>query len=210
MKKEIILLAISPKNKNWCVVGIDLASNSFVRLLTKSGGDLSANHLRYADEILAQVLDVVEVDFLEHCPSFCHQEDWKTNTDIPWKFLCRFSPMDLIALSSDDPFVFKNSSFYISTIDAKSLSKSVLLVQIEDVQNYTRVTMEGKSKQKLSFKYKGHLYADFSVTDPQFLLPSKTVVCAKALAVITLPNPIDEWSQKNGKCYKFIARLFPL
>ena len=96
MKRKIILLAISPKNHNHCVVGVDIETGKFVRCLNEYGQELTSQNIVYKNKSSeAQILDLVEIDFLEHKPSFCHQEDWTTNTKLGFEY---FSNIPLIYL----------------------------------------------------------------------------------------------------------------
>ncbi|WP_428075292.1 dual OB domain-containing protein [Candidatus Avelusimicrobium luingense] len=211
MKKEILLLAKSPKNLKLCVVGLDLETGTFVRLLSKIGSELMPNHLRCSNGIDAEVLDVVEVDFLAPAPSFCHQEDWRINTDIPFKYLCPFGVNDLKGILSTDPFIFGNTNYALSLGEAKVVTKSILLVKITDIQNTISVSLTTrKIRNKLFFNYKGRAYADFAITDFKYRHSRSKISYKEALAVMTLANPIDTYSQEHGLCYKFIAQLFPL
>lgn len=210
MKKEILLLAISPKHSNYCVVGYDFESGCFVRLLSKAGTELTSSHLKYENGTFAKVLDVIEVEFLSPAPSYCHQEDWKINTDIPCKFLCKFSKNDLGELCSVENFIFRDILPYLNVEEAKKISKSILLLKIFNVRNHVVVYDMGKMKNKLYFNYNNFPYHGISITDPIYINPSKNICCKEAFALISLADPKEKWCQEHGKCFKFVAQLFPL
>ena len=210
MKKEILLLAVSPKHSNYCVVGYDFENEHFVRLLSKTGAELTSSHLRYENRAMARVLDVIEVEFLAPSPSYCHQEDWKINTDIPCKFLCKFSRNDLEELCSTENIIFKNTFPYLSIECARKLTKSILFLKISNVHSQAVQYETGKIKNKLSFDYNHFHYQGISITDPIYISPFTKVCCKEAFALISLADPKDPWCQQYGKCFKFIAQLFPL
>lgn len=216
MKRKVILLAISPKNHNHCVVGIDIETGKFIRCLNEKGKELTSKDIEYKNKSgKAQILDLVEINLLEHRPSFCHQEDWTISTEIGLKYSSAINLIHLGKYLSNDNFIFGNIKYYLDIDEAKKLKKSILLIKIQNIQSSLQEkiyipTGEYKIKHKLNFLYNNYQYTQYAITDPKYINSTSIISCKEALAVITLANPSDAWCQENNMCYKFIATLVPL
>ena len=66
MKKILVILAKSAKYGNYCVAGIELSTNKWIRPISHDENiedAVPAADLIYSDNTEAQILDVVEIDF---------------------------------------------------------------------------------------------------------------------------------------------------
>lgn len=209
MKKQLVILTKSARHGGYCVAGIDLETNKFIRLISNNQavkGSLTSSHMRCDDSRYANILDVVEVDLIKPVPTETHPEDWLIDETKQWKNLGKFKMKNFNKdwLCSDE-YIFVNNNEYISLESAKLAAKSIIIALVKDLKIY-QVEYNGKNKQKADFVYRGEIYEYFSITDFDFF--DEEHQFDKALVVVSLPN--DEWSYKNDRFYKFVAKVFPI
>lgn len=217
MKKLIVILAKSAKQGNYCVAGIELSTNKWIRPIShdeKIEDAVTAAELTYSDNTEAQILDVVEIDF-EDTPVenkiqpenfFFKNKTWKKlgswNLSDVEKF-CGFDSTDLI-------FYDTSRRLELSALDNFDRKKSLLILPIENLS----VSVEFRNDEKkiqANFNYGGVKYERFSVGDIALREKFSDSPCGeffvteKAVATFSLTNPY-----KDSRCYKMLANLFLL
>lgn len=215
MKKLIVILAKSAKHSNYCVAGMELSTNKWIRPIShdKTIEDaVTAAELTYSDNTEAQIFDVVEIDF-EDTPaqnkiqpenSFFKNSTWKKfgswNLSDVEKF-CGFDSTDLI-------FYDTSRRLELSTLENVNRQKSLLILPIENISIVTEIRNDEK-KIQANFSYGGVNYERFSVGDIALREKFSDKPCGnffvaeKAVATFSLTNPY-----KDNRCYKMIANLF--
>jgi hypothetical protein len=173
--KTMICLAASRKTGGRCIAGKDIDSNTWIRPVSSGNEDAIDNiHSKYADGALAQVLDVIEIQFSAPYPNQ-HQTENILITDTRW---IKKGESALTALKNmlDNPgslWSNWNSSYNgkndrIDNVHIKNIYNSLYLISVDCTIN---VKIEGKDfnnpqkKIRCSFQYAG---VDFKlpVTDP--------------------------------------------
>lgn len=213
MKKLMVILAKSAKYGNYCVAGIELSTNKWIRPIShdeKTADAVTAADLTYADNTEAQVLDVVEIDF-EDTPAQNEIQPenfyFKNNT---WKKLGRWNLSDVENFcgfdSTDLIFYDKSRRLELSTLDNFNKKKSLLLLPIENLSLSTEFR-NYELKYHADFNYGGTRYENFGVGDislrEKFSECGNFFVAEKAAATFSLTNPY-----KDNRCYKMLANLF--
>jgi len=101
MKKEVVILTMSSKNKKYCIAGIDTCSGEWVRLVSndeESHGALSKKDVEYKDRTYCQPLDVVKISIIEEAPLKYQPENVLINTEKWWEKIGEFTIDDLLEL----------------------------------------------------------------------------------------------------------------
>ena len=213
MKKILVLLAKSAKYGNYCVSGIELSTNKWIRPIShdkKIEDAVTAAELTYADKTEAQILDVVEIDFEDTPVSNEIQPENFFFKNTAWKKYGRWSLADFEKFCGFDStdFIFYDNSrrLELSTITEKN--KSLLILPIENISVITEFRNDDL-KFYANFTYGGTNYERFSIGDISLRKKfsaeprGKVFVAEKAVATFSLTNPY-----KDNRCYKMLANLF--
>lgn len=206
MKKEVVILTVSSKNRNYCVAGIDTSNGEWIRLVSddeESHGALSKDDIRYEDRTYCQPLDVVKIPIIEETPLEYQPENVLIDTEKWWKKTGECTIDDLLELhpAESHTYLLGNQYAYITEARIGTVGHSLILVKVKNLT----ISHPAERKTKATFTYKGDQYNDVAVTDPDFYnMP--TTYYKKALLVMSLPDtPFPE-----NKYFKFIAKIFPL
>lgn len=214
MKKILVILAKSAKYRNYCVAGIELSTNKWIRPIShdeKTQDAVTAAELTYADNTEAQILDVVEIDF----------EDMRVENPVQpenfffkgtWKKLARWNLSDVekfCGLDATD-FIFYDDSrrLELSTLENFDRKKSLLILPLENISVSIEIRNNEK-KFRANFIYGGINYENFGVGDISLRNKFSEKPCGsffvteKAVATLSLTN-----TYKDNRCYKMIANLF--
>jgi hypothetical protein len=215
VKKILVILAKSAKYGNYCVAGIELSTNKWIRPIShdkKINDAVTATELTYADKTEAQILDVVEIDFEDTPVENKIQPENFFFKDTVWKKLAHWNLNDFEKFCGYDKtdFIFGDDSrrLELSTIATLEKNKSLMILPIENLS----VSIEYRQNEKKfysNFIYCGTNYNRFSVGDislrKKFFNKSAGTffVAEKAVATFSLTNPY-----KDDRCYKMLANLF--
>lgn len=215
MKKILVILAKSAKYGNYCVAGIELSTNKWIRPIShdeKIADAVTAAELTYADNSQAQILDVVEIDFEDMPVENAVQPENFFFKNGTWKKFGRLTLADVEKICGFDTidFIFYDTSrrLELSTIDSVDRKKSLLLLPIENISLVTEIRNDEK-KFQANFNYGGVEYKYFGVGDIALRENFSDKPCGeffiaeKAVATFSLTNPF-----KDNRCYKMIANLF--
>ncbi|MBQ7703810.1 MAG: hypothetical protein IJT73_00030 [Selenomonadaceae bacterium] len=213
MKKIIVILAKSSKYGNYCVAGIELATNKWIRPIShdeKIEDAVTAAELTYADNTEAQILDVVEIDFEDTPAQNKIQPENFYFKNSTWKKFGSWNLSDIENFCGFDKtdFIFYDNSrrLELSTITEKN--KSLLILPIENISVSTEIRND-ELKFYANFSYGGIIYKNFSIGDISIRKKFSDKPCGnffvakKAVATFSLTNPY-----KDNRCYKMFANLF--
>ena len=215
MKKLMVILAKSAKYGNYCVAGIEISTNKWIRPIShdeKIADAVPAADLIYSDNTEAQILDVVEIDFEDTPVSNVIQPENFFYKNSTWKKLGRWNLSDVekfCGLDSTD-FIFYDTArrLEIDTINNADRKKSLLLLPLENFS----VIIDFRNDEKkfhANFDYGGIRYERFGIGDIALREKFKDNSCGeffvteKAVAALSLTNPF-----RDSRCYKMIATLF--
>ena len=212
MKKILVILAKSAKYGSYCVAGIELSTNKWIRPISHDetiNDAVTAAELSYADKTEAQILDVAEIDF----------EDTRVENPVQpenfffkgtWKKLAHWNLNDFEKFCGYDKtdFIFYDTSRRLELSTLAEKNKSLLILPIENLSVSTEFRNE-EIKFYANFSYGGEIYERFSIGD--IFLRKKFAdkprgnffVAEKAVATFSLTNPY-----KDNRCYKMLANLF--
>ena len=212
MKKILVILAKSAKYGNYCVAGIELSTNKWIRPIShdKEIEDaVTAAELTYSDNTEAQILDVAEIDF-EETPAENPVQPENFFFKGTWKKLAHWNLNDFEKFCGYDnaDFIFYDTSRRLELSTLAEKNKSLLILPIENLSVSTEFRNES-IKFYANFSYGGANYERFGVGD--IFLREKFAdkprgnffVAEKAVATFSLTNPY-----KDNRCYKMLAHLF--
>ncbi|GMO67712.1 MAG: hypothetical protein Ta2D_13100 [Rickettsiales bacterium] len=96
MKKRILLLTKSDKNKGYCLAGIDLDTNKFVRLVgDKNGAEIKKEKCKLLNNTEIEPLDVLNIDIIEQCPLLLQPENCLLSENNIFEKIEKYSIDDL-------------------------------------------------------------------------------------------------------------------
>lgn len=218
MKRDIVILAISDKNENYCVAGIDVHTNAWVRPYSHNStiaGAVLLRHTTYRDGSKVKLLDVVRIDFQQNCQNIAQPENVYYNHLAKWEKIGHWPLKDVIHMHGYDKreYVFGNINKSLTAQEiANSAYKESLLIL--PVYNPAVVVSNsfGRKRLQFYFLYNGHVYKYFGLSDPRvkdyyancpeghYPLPERAIV------VFSLTDAYF----RDGKHYKMAATVFPL
>ena len=215
MKKLIVILAKSAKHSNYCVAGIELSTNKWIRPIShdKTIEDaVTAAELTYSDNTEAQIFDVVEIEFEDTPAQNKIQPENSFFKNSTWKKFCSWNLSDVEKFcgfdSTDLIFYDTSRRLELSTLENVNRQKSLLILPIENISIVTEIRNDEK-KFQANFSYGGVNYERFSVGDIALREKFSDKPCGnffvaeKAVATFSLTNPY-----KDNRCYKMVANLF--
>ncbi len=207
MEKDIIILTCSAKHSGYCVAGIDLDTDDWIRLVASNNlntNEIPKNFMFYSDFTPCKPLDVVSVDVIEELPGDIQPENVLVNLRRKPAFKYRVTPDQLEDYISSDRYIYKGISSYMSQSTALECGYSLGLYKVKDI--YLNVfDYNGRLKYKLDFMYNGHSYKGWSMTDPVYYDFDSGTICDEGLIVVSIPE--DDY---NGNYYKFVSKIIRL
>ena len=204
MEKEILILTCSAKHRGYCVAGIDLDTDEWIRLVASD--DLNTNEIPesfmlYSDFTPCKPLDVVSVDIIEELPGDIQPENVLVNLRRKPVLKYRVTPDQLEDYISSDMYIYKDTSSYMNRSTACGCGYSLGLYKVQDI--YLDVfEYNGRPKFKLGFTYNGRSYEGWSMTDPVYYDCDSGKICDEGLIVVSIPE--DDY---NGNYYKFVSKI---
>jgi len=119
MKKDIVILAVSRKNNQYCIAGKEISNNEigpWIRPVSRSfTGELHYSQVVYTnttkENSFPQKLDIVSFDSAEALPKWHQTENVLNNSSIPWNKIKNYDKalLDKLVDTPDDLWL-KHSS----------------------------------------------------------------------------------------------------
>ncbi len=207
MEKDIIILTCSAKHGGYCVAGIDLTTNEWIRLVGSDNLDtneIPKSFMRYSNLRTCKPLDVVSVDIIENLPGDIQPENALVDLNQRPIYKGHVTLDQLEDYISNDRFVYDGTSPYMDERTALRCGYSLALYKVNDIY-LDAFEYEGRIKTRLRFTYRGHIYDSWSMTDPDYYGRGSEKICDEGLIVVSLPE--DDY---NGNYYKFVAKIIEL
>lgn len=211
MKKILVILAKSAKYGNFCVAGIELSTNKWIRPIShdeKIEDAVKAAELTYNDNTEAQIFDVAEIDF-EETPAENPVQPENFFFKGTWKKLAHWTLNDFEKFCGYDnaDFIFYDTSRRLEFSTLAEKNKSLLILPIENISVSAEIRNDEK-KFYANFSYGGKNYERFGVGDISLRekfsdKQGEFFIAEKAVATFSLTNPY-----KDNRCYKMLANLF--
>ena len=205
-KREILILTKSAKHHDYCVAGIDLQRNKWVRLVSDNEATmyaLSRAMLTYDNYEECNVLDVVQVEIIEEKPLEIQKENLLINTSKKMKLVRRADKEEVSRYLNRDIDVFGGIDSCVRREKAEALGYSLRMYRVSDLQLSEHENNRGEMRRKVSFRYNGKLYPNWSMTDYAYYRTQLGRIADDAIIVVSIPE--DDY---NGYYYKFVARIF--
>lgn len=213
MKRKFIITALSDKNNEYCVSGVDMQDNKHYRLCSSNTSTCRAVDqycLFYVNNTKVKVLDVCEVEIVESIPEDMQPENILVNWAIKPVHIGEITKDMLAYCVTNHKHVFFNGW---RKVDPNNLilngdsKHSLELISVDKLTIEYRVPFYGgHAKLYGRFRYKGVLYDEISITDPKI----KAQYYQKELGEYTLLNPLILLSLGvlyEGYNYKLIASV---
>lgn len=208
-KIRMILMTKSYKHNNYCVAGFELRSGKWIRLVSSKTLDNAIKKEVIDNPPKKECLDVIEVKIIERVPLNCQTENCLINEKDPISIVAKLQIDDILNSKFLDnyDFIFGNGDKCISEDVATKLDYSLTFVLVQSFTVAINYNDEyGKWMNKCSFRYKGRLYTDISLTDPEY---RKEEYNGKNFGNVALVMSLSAVPYENdGMYYKFVAKVF--
>lgn len=211
MRKEIIILTKSIKVRGYCVAGIDANSGEWVRIVSDDVATEHAvldSHMTYANGTLAEIFDVVQIDFVKKVATPIQPENWLFNEDAQWVKVGKSNLREVLELHpyENPEYIFYNTDKAITDSDIiPSIHSSLLLVKVPHSSVFIK-TFEYK-RFSLNFTYNNRRYQYISVTDEDIRSELKDCDDGSYLCRSNIPLVFSLTDKHKGKYYKIAAQL---
>lgn len=216
-KMKLVVLTKSAKHGGFCVAGINLYKNKnwFARIVKNDDGDAVTSE----DIDKAKPLDIIEV-FVKG-----NKKKHNQTENFPIDFDAADSPAKKIGHKDIDYVkdlynrgLFEHIGFFGNNkkslteeeIDNLNPKHSLSAIKVSSLRVYKN--SHGKPKAEVFFK--DEIVRDISMTDPDYDPENKSKIknnypieIGEAILIVSLPA---EPYEKNGRYYKFIAKIFEL
>lgn len=192
MKRKIAILGKSRKNRGLCVGGIDVSTNEWVRIKCEKLNMINNGHLTTPNGYICDILDVVEIDFLDKETDLYFQPENKfINPFVPIKYLYTTTWAEIISKGIDtkdeNGHILDISDRFISETELKQLNNpfSLQLIKVDNMLVFRDFIYP--DKVKASFTYQGYRKEFFPVTDLAYhnLTENGTITIDSAYLIIS-------------------------
>lgn len=217
--RRIVCLANSKKMSGRCVAGLEVVGSKlggWIRPVSaRQTEEVSLDERRYENGQDVQLLDIVDIRFIEARPHACQVENHLIDDTEHWRFIGRFESGKLVdhAIRSGPLWLDVSSSYSgvndrIPVADADHLDHSLKLVQPEALRI---LVGRGYRKRQVRAAFElEKLQYNFGVTDTKIearylaMKDGEYAYPAKAVACISLGEPFE------GYRYKLVASIIDL
>lgn len=196
MESEVIILTLSEKWGNKCVVAYDIKKERLIRLVSepKFGSGIPDDYVQNLN-----LLDIIKVRIIQYCP-IEHQSE-NVLVDLTYRLnKVGFLPSinRLAFLENKKSSIFGDCNYKLN--DVSHLNHSIEIIKF----NRMTFAKNEKGKTKAVFMYKGKLHANYSVTDSRYFTNSTPIDAG--FAIISLP-PSDAFTRNGGGYFKYVAAI---
>ena len=218
--KRIVCLANSRKNGGRCIAGKELSSGGqpggWIRPIGAApGGEVRERERQYEDGSEPELLDVIEIRFINAAPKEYQSENWLIDAEYRWVKVGRLNADDLyLWLDSDEPLWSNDgaNNHRMPVWEADKWNVSMRLIRVKDVHIHVQPPRQysGASNVDAEFYYLGERYF-LRITNPEFEREARRFAYDKrpmraAFLTICLTNPFKGSSEKS-MVYKVISAV---
>lgn len=209
---RMLVLAKSYKFDNFCVAGIDLDRNNYIRIGSGQECDSIQEHKLIVNGKQIDLMDVINIDVKKLPNKGCQTENYeliKINNIIAKYTIANLNLLYNKLNKSTNIF----GSFQNHLPSPCHSKESLVLLRVNGLStNSFESHFDGKTKRKCSFWYNGNLCNEYSLTDSkisgfQYRLPFTTFNNIECYVMISLPE--DNWAKQNSY-YKYVAGVIPI
>ena len=216
MYKDIVILAISEKNGNYCVAGVDVNTGEWVRPysdIVKIQGAVPTEHIICDNGSRAKIFDIVRIKFEQPCYNPVQPENFYYNQSKRWKYIDKLTLHKTVLIHDFDyrDVIFFNYDRRLtkSELDAVAKKESLLMLYVTNLEVVIKVSERDGHKQfKLNFDCEGVRYSEFAIGDITIreMYQNKEAghykFCDKAIIVFSLTDKF-----RDDRYYKMAAQF---
>lgn len=211
MKKfRFLLLTKSYKDSGYCVAGINLDENKFVRLVASTDLEFAFIPRTYIDTFPAiEYLDILEIEPIKAVPFGCQTENILVDINSRPAKIGRANLTEIFRFVSSEQKILGNAKRILHSSQVERLKYSLGLYIVDNLKIICYFDEDNnKYINQCEFLYKDILYTQVALTDPIYRnVKNNEKVLSKAAIVVSLP-PLPF---KDGDFYyKFVAKIFDL
>ena len=209
MEREIIIMAISAKNHNFCVGGIDTRTGEWIRLVSNDKTiceALTSKMITFETGEKCSPLDKIRVSIIKevsmgHQPENLLIDETKKLKKIKKVSLDEVLQIHPVENGREDVRRFlENECPYFDDKEILKIKRSLYLIEVRNLKIYKNKY----NKYKVAFNYLGKDYINISMTDPTHFSMSNY---SYDIAMIVLSLGREPF---KGKYYKYVVRIFTL
>ncbi|MFC6919436.1 dual OB domain-containing protein [Meiothermus taiwanensis] len=178
--KRILCLANSRKKSGRCVAGreaLDNVPGPWIRpVSTRPNKEISKDERQYRDGSDPQVLDIIDIPFIQHQPYGCQTENWLLDANNRWTKVGQVGWVELLRYVENPATLWTNTrstnkgeNDEILQADADALQNSLFLIHVPSLKlrvfKSTDDLGNPKRRVQADFMYRNIRYALW-VTDP--------------------------------------------
>lgn len=210
MDINAVILTKSYKNGGYCVAGINLDTQSWIRFVSSdvtTHGAITDRDMQYDSFLVCKPFDVVRVPVLRYCPATLQPENYLIDRSKRWEKLGTMSLDEVLEIYpfDNDIFIFKNTWSYLNPVDAIDIDHSLVMVRVYDLQ-INHDFQGSPAYKKCAFSYRGNQYYFMSITDPEYRHSEPTIFIGDAILIISIPEAPDN----NNRLYKCVSKIIPI
>ena len=220
MQRDIVILAASEKNGEYCIAGIDIDSDQWLRPYShnvETKGAVPLEHITYPDGSHVRLFDVVRIDFVDNCQNPMQPENFFYDESVRWRKIDKLSLDDVIKFHGTDErvkiFFNDDRSVLEQNLQSSQKRESLILVKATDlsivVEKPHEFSRDQSKKFRLNFSYNGVDYQRFAVGDTRI----RRYFGDKNFGVYPFADfnfvvfSLTDKFERNGKNYKVAAQL---
>ena len=220
MVRDIVVLAASEKNGDYCVAGIDIDSGEWLRPYSHNRdtkGAVPLEHITYPDGSHVKLFDVVRIDFADNCQNEMQPENFYYDESAPWIKSGKLTLDDVLNIHGTDDRVKIFFNGERSVIEHNLIGirrrESLLLVRATDleivIEQPPDIYRDRNKKFRLNFSYNGTNDQRFAVGDTRI----RRYFADKSLGAYPFADfnfvvfSLTDKFELNGKNYKVAAQF---
>lgn len=205
---EVLILTKSAKHHEYCVAGIDMETNEWVRLVSddeRTMFALTRDMIKYQNNRECEVLDVVNVPIIERRPLKIQKENVLIDETRYWEYIRKADISEVFQYIDCGVWIFNGENSYIRESEVRGLGYSLGMYKVENLILSEHENSYGQKKKKASFICNNVQYRNWSMTDYKYYDAPLGKIADEAIIVVSVPE--DDY---NGNYYKFVAQIFLL
>lgn len=214
LKKEVIILTRSDKNRGYCVAGIDVKKERFIRLVSDDENTdyaLTYNDIVYEDGTQIQPMDIIEVELIGKQGSENQPENYTIDGSKYFKKVGKAKKSEIREFLMKPDFIFYNSEASVPEEDMEEIldKYSLVLFRVDELKLWLDKFKDGRITA--NFNYNDEEYRFIKITDHTLTnryydkveeCSPRPYVMKKAILIMSLAGVAV-----GGKYYKLVANI---
>lgn len=204
---KLIILTQSSEHKKNCVVGIEVTSGRWIRLVSDERvveDTVTEEDVVYKDGSKCNIFDIVNVRYLNDDTKYSLPENiiidnryyMRKEGSATIEEVLRIHPVE------QNQYLLGNRNIRIKESFLPKMSHSLTLIEAYDLTFHHCMDKSGVNRIRLGFYYNSVYYEDMPVTDPEYMEVMDGSSMASAYMIVSA-GPI-----RREYCYKCVVRIF--